>query len=178
MTKLLLVDLDGTIREPISGGDFMQHPQDQRACSGSMQALSAFAEQGYKIAAISNQAGIAANHKTLGQCFEECLHTLVLFPMVERIYFCPDFQGQHLWEVDRYKKAHLSEFPQYSDLKGTFRKPQSGMILAAQRLFEPELTLYVGDREEDAAAAKNIDVSFMWANDWRKVWSEQFGGSI
>lgn len=30
MTRLLLVDLDGTIREPLSGEKFIQHPQDQR----------------------------------------------------------------------------------------------------------------------------------------------------
>lgn len=172
MTKLLLVDLDGTIREPISG-EFIKHPQDQRIIQGADRAIAAFAQNGYKIAGITNQAGVAANHKTLAECIKEQQHTLCLLSKIDRIYFCPDFYGKHLWEVDRFKVTHLSEFPQYSDLKGSFRKPQPGMIRAAMRLYEPQVTLYVGDREEDFAATKNADVGFMWANDWRTVWGEQ-----
>lgn len=172
--KLLLIDLDGTIREPISGNKFIVHPQDQRPISGATQALNHFAEKGYKIAGITNQAGVAAGHKTLADCLKEQVHSLILFPQIDRIYFCPDFEGNHLWEVNRFKKVHLSEFSQYSDFKGTFRKPNPGMLWAAARLYEPELTLYVGDRDEDKAAATAAGIDFMWAWDWRA----EFGGAV
>lgn len=173
MKKLLLVDLDGTIREPISGKKFISHPHDQRPVAGAPQALEHFANQGYKIAGISNQAGVAAGHKTLADCLQEQERTLILFPPIERIYFCPDFEGQHLWEVDRFKKVHLSEFPQYSDLKGTFRKPNPGMLFAAMRLYEPKSTQYIGDRDEDKEAATAAGIEFKWAWDWRM----EFGGA-
>lgn len=121
---VLLIYLDGTIREPISGNKFISHPQDQRPIAGASQALEHFANQGYKIAGISNQAGVAAGHKSLADCMAEQQHTLVLFPVIDRIYLCPDFTGKHLWEVDRFKRAHLSEFPQYADLQNTFRNVQ------------------------------------------------------
>jgi D-glycero-D-manno-heptose 1,7-bisphosphate phosphatase len=173
MKKLLLVDLDGTIREPISSSKFILHPQDQRPIDGADRALANFAQQGYKIAGITNQAGVDAGHKTLADCLKEQMHTLELLPQIERIYLCPDFKGASLWEVDRFKKAHLSEFSQYFDLKGTFRKPKPGMLLAAIRLYEPELTLYVGDREEDEQAAVAAEMDFRWAWDWRA----EFGGA-
>ncbi len=174
MKKLLLVDLDGTIREPISGQKFINHPQDQRPIAGAPQALEHFANEGYKIAGITNQAGVASGHKSLADCLKEQQRTLELFPAIDRIYLCPDFEGLHLWEVDRFKKVHLSEFPQYSDLKGNFRKPNPGMLWAAARLYEPEHSLYVGDRDEDKAAATTAGIDFMWAWDWRA----EFGGAI
>jgi hypothetical protein len=35
MTKLLLVDLDGTIRESLSGEKFIQYPRSQRIIKGA-----------------------------------------------------------------------------------------------------------------------------------------------
>lgn len=33
--SLLMVDMDGTIREPLSGQQYFQHPLDQRIISGA-----------------------------------------------------------------------------------------------------------------------------------------------
>jgi D-glycero-D-manno-heptose 1,7-bisphosphate phosphatase len=170
--KLLLVDLDGTIREPISGGPFIQHPQDQRPMAGASQALAHFAQQGYKIAGISNQGGVAAGHKTLADAIAEQDYTLVLFPKIDSIFFCPDFEGLSCWHVGRDMPTLKLDFctrdkARFADLVGTYRKPSPGMLLAAMRLYEPESTLYVGDREEDEKAAFAAEVTFLWAWDWR-----------
>jgi hypothetical protein len=40
VTKLLLVHLDGTIREPLSGEKFIQHPQDQKIIKGADKVIA------------------------------------------------------------------------------------------------------------------------------------------
>lgn len=40
MTKLLLVDLDGTIRKPLSDEKFIQHLQDQKIIKGADKAIA------------------------------------------------------------------------------------------------------------------------------------------
>ncbi len=44
MTKLLLVDLDGTIRELLSGEKFIQYPQDQKIIKGADKAIAHYPE--------------------------------------------------------------------------------------------------------------------------------------
>lgn len=48
------------------------------------------------------------------------------------------------------------------------RKPRPGMIQDAMRDFEAEIeeTLYVGDRDEDQAAARAASVDFCWAEEF------------
>lgn len=38
--RLLLLDLDGTIHEPLSGEKFIQHPRDQRIIKGADKAIA------------------------------------------------------------------------------------------------------------------------------------------
>jgi D-glycero-D-manno-heptose 1,7-bisphosphate phosphatase len=90
MTKLLLLDCDGTIREPASGGKFIQHPSDQRIIKGADQALAHYHKNEWQIVGITNQGGVAAGHKTIEDAIEEQLITLELFPEIEGIFFCPD----------------------------------------------------------------------------------------
>jgi len=65
ITRLLLVDLDGTIREPLSGGQFIQHPQDQRIIKGADKAIAHYHKEGWVIVGITNQGGVAAGFKQL-----------------------------------------------------------------------------------------------------------------
>ncbi len=84
MTKLLLLDLDGTCREPASGEKFIQHPLDQRVIFGADKGVAHAHKQGWTIIAISNQGGVAAGHKLLEDAIAESHYTL-----------CPDFEGKH-----------------------------------------------------------------------------------
>jgi histidinol phosphatase-like enzyme len=54
MTKLLLVDLDGTMRKPLSRNKFIQHKRDQKIIVGAREAIAHFHSQGYIISGISN----------------------------------------------------------------------------------------------------------------------------
>lgn len=101
MAKLLLTDCDGTIRKPKSRTKFIQHPHDQKIIKGADQAIAHYAQQGYTIMGITNQGGVAKGYKTLTECVEEQEYTLELLPQLERILFCPDFEGMVCHEVSR-----------------------------------------------------------------------------
>lgn len=57
MTKLLLTDCDGTIREPITG-KWIKPYNNQRIIEGAESAIAHFADQGYTIIGVSNQGGV------------------------------------------------------------------------------------------------------------------------
>ncbi len=91
-------------------------------------------QEGYKIVGISNQGGCSAinpatpqPYKSLESCIEEQLYTLELFPEIERIYFCPDFNGDIVWQVERKLS---SSFLRTNDFD-SFRKPGAGMLQKA-----------------------------------------------
>ncbi len=90
--SLLLIDMDGTLREPLSGQQYFQHPQDQRIIAGAEIAIGAYKDD-WIIVGITNQGGVAAGHKSMQECIKEQQYTLELLPLRE-IYFCPDFQGK------------------------------------------------------------------------------------
>lgn len=126
MIKLLLIDLDGTVRVPASGSRFIDHPHNQRIILGSAVTLAQYHEQGWLIVGITNQGGVAAGHKQLEDAIVEQRYTLKLIPQMEGVYFCPDFEGNHCWLVGRVhddgKPVHLA--PWASEFVGSFRKPQ------------------------------------------------------
>jgi D-glycero-D-manno-heptose 1,7-bisphosphate phosphatase len=160
---LLLIDLDDTIRESLSGAPHFQHPQDQRMIAGADVALNTYGEE-WIIVGITNQGGVAAGYKTMQECIEEQQYTLKLFPQLREIYFCPDFEGRKCFRVTRHNAHNHSQtrwFRQY-------RKPHPGMLKLAMVRHNhlPENCLYVGDRPEDEVAAKRAGVRFQWADDW------------
>jgi D-glycero-D-manno-heptose 1,7-bisphosphate phosphatase len=64
--KILFLDCDGTIREPLEPGrKFISAPADQRIIHGADRAIAYYASKNWKIFGITNQAGVAAGHKSL-----------------------------------------------------------------------------------------------------------------
>jgi D-glycero-D-manno-heptose 1,7-bisphosphate phosphatase len=57
MTKLLILDKDGTIVRPASGCEWVQHPTDQELIPGVTEAISQSKSDGWEIAIASNQGG-------------------------------------------------------------------------------------------------------------------------
>ena len=173
MTKLLLVDCDGTIREPLSGAKFISHPRDQRIMAGADKAIAHYHKQGWTIVGISNQAGIAAGYKSIEDAIAEQQYTLSLFPEMTAIFFCPDFEGQHcclVGIVEKPRAIHLADWA--ADLIGTFRKPDPGMINAALRMTNILLAArheswFVGARAEDEQAAAAAGINYLDAAIWR-----------
>ncbi len=174
--KLLLLDLDGTVREPKSRAKFINDPKDQRIIEGASEAIAYFS-RAWEIIGITNQGGVAAGHKSLEMAFKEQEITLELLPEMSCIYFCPDYEGENCYQVSREQiSVHKRSKLPNPHIPGTllypsFRKPGSGMLrLAFDRLdFYPDDLWYVGDREEDFSAAEEADFDFLWADVWRSA---------
>lgn len=171
-SKLLLVDCDGTIREPRSSEKFIQYPRDQKIIRGADKALAHYHSEGWIIVGITNQGEVAAGYKQLADAIAEQEYTLQLFPQLLCIYFCPDFGGNHAWLVGRgydAKPIHLAE--EAAEFVGAFRKPMQGMLRAAIRNHAgdgPNINCwYIGDALEDEEAAMRAGVQYMDADIWR-----------
>ena len=84
MSKLLMVDLDGTIRQCKSNPNgFINSPEDQEIIFGADKAIRHYHENGWKIVGISNQGGCSAinpetgrPYKILEDAFTESHYTL------------------------------------------------------------------------------------------------------
>ena len=163
---LLILDMDGTVREPISDNKFIQHPRDQQIIKGAAGAVSYFASTGWKIVGVTNQAGVASGKKSLQCCIKEQQYTLDLLPDIEEIYFCPDFEGRKCLCVTR---SEVRDYTQHQQ-SGKFRKPNPGMLNLAIEIHKPEKVLMIGDRPEDREAAKAAGVKFQQAESWRQTY--------
>ena len=57
------------------------------------------------------------------------------------------------------------------------RKPLPGLVIEAgldlarlyNEIYPPHMALFVGDRPEDEQCAKNLNLAFKWARDWRTM---------
>lgn len=179
--KLLLVDLDGTVRETISGDTFINDPLDQQLITGVKETLAFYKTEGWTIVGITNQGGVLKGYKTIDNCITEQLHTLKIALYIEAIYFCPD-EGDNVFCCEFLSSPNLirpqtianvtSHSRSREDKYDSFRKPSIGMIQLAKNNFSSELIediLFVGDRPEDQLAAQNADIPFLWANEWRII---------
>ncbi|MBW4607346.1 MAG: polynucleotide kinase [Hassallia sp. WJT32-NPBG1] len=169
--RLLFCDVDGTLTETLSGKPFKQNPTDIKIISGAELAIAKFRADGWIIVGVSNQGGIAKGHKTLNDTVAEMRHTLVLFPEIASICFCPDFEGKECYAVNRRGYEELGQ--DFPGLIGTYRKPGSGMLHLAKGVLEVvgekiSGVAMVGDRPEDAAAAAGIGALYYEADFWRK----------
>lgn len=163
--SLLLIDLDGTLRESLNGEQYFQYPQDQQIITGAGIALNTYSDE-WLIVGITNQGGVAAGHKTIDQCIQEQQYTLELFPQLQEIYFCPDFKGKKCFRVTRHQVHNHSK----TKWSGEYRKPRAGMLQLAlvRHKQTPQESLYIGDRPEDQTAAQQAHIPFEWAKDWIK----------
>jgi D-glycero-D-manno-heptose 1,7-bisphosphate phosphatase len=164
-TPLLILDLDGTVREPLSDGKFIQRPRDQQIINGASGAIAYFAATGWKIVGVTNQAGVASGKKSLQSCIKEQQYTRVLLPQIDEIYFCPYFEGRKCFCVTPSEVHNHSKHPE----SGKFRKPNPGMLNLAIQMHAPDKVLMVGDRPEDRDAANAAGIKFQQASSWRQT---------
>lgn len=168
--KILFLDCDGTIRKPKSRAKFINSPEDQILIDGVEKALEKHKKQGFKIIGITNQAGIAAGHKSMGDAVKEQLITLRLAPQLDSILFCPDFEGLECWKVYLPQEAmQISGLYEEIDLI-QYRKPSPGMIeycLIENKCDRNECWM-IGDRPEDEECARNAGINFLPADIWHQ----------
>lgn len=109
---------------------------------------------------------MGAGHKKLEAAFEEKQYTCLQLPILEAIYFCPDFAGQVLCCADLNTAIEIKvESNKYS----SFRKPGAGMLQYCLSLYGGDVgkCWMVGDRPEDEKVAVAAGVNFIAADLWR-----------
>ncbi|MFM5937855.1 MAG: polynucleotide kinase [Dolichospermum sp.] len=162
MTKILFLDLDGTVRRTKSGATFITDPYDQELIPGAGEAIARY--HNWLIIGITNQGGVKAGFKSFEACLQEQRNTLALIPTMIKIFFCPG-DGEGFYRLSRYYNH-----PLFSDRAidfGNFRKPNPGMLNYGKTLYPNNAYMMVGDRPEDKQCADNANVPFMWAKAWR-----------
>jgi len=166
--KLLLIDKDQTlICSKIGREAYIQSPWDQIPIPGINEKLNRYSADGWKIAIISNQAGIEKGYKSLSDTFLEFRYCLELFPQIEEAYFCPNFSGSECWQVWADCKGDHRMLCEDKDRElNQFRKPNPGMLKLAIANHGADEALYVGDRDVDEQAAAAAGIPFIWANDF------------
>ncbi len=152
----LCLDLDGTVRRSKAGHRFIKGPEDIELIPGVEEAIIKYYENGYFIAGITNQGGVAHGFKTIEQIKEEFRITLALFKnqVFSIIAYCPNEE-----------KGNVSSY----NYRSLLRKPQIGMLveieLGAYNMYETIVdwnkSLMVGDRTEDLECAKNAGIEFI-----------------
>ncbi len=182
MVDLLLLDLDGTVRRTRSGKKFINEPTDQEIIPEAVSTIRAYVAAGATAIGITNQGGVMHGYKSFESCVEEQFLTIGFLPELTEILFCPD-NGKNCYEVSGYfEVGHFIDYWNISEamgwleyealhrLKGKYRKPDPGMLrYALWQYQEPDITvkaLYVGDRPEDAEAAMNAGIPFLFAQQW------------
>ena len=143
----VILDRDGVLNERPPRAAYVLRPGDVRWLPGAQEALKLFAEAGWQVIVVSNQAGVARGALTAADV--DAVNDRIRMDAeaaggrIDRFYYCP-----HGW-----------------DDGCECRKPRPGMLFAAQRDFHLDLTrvTFLGDDERDgeAAAAAGCDFAFV-----------------
>ncbi|MCA3159496.1 MAG: HAD family hydrolase [Burkholderiales bacterium] len=146
MTGALILDRDGVINEDRG---YVYRKEDMHFIDGIFDLGRAARDLGMRLVVVTNQAGIgrlyysedAFQALSAWMC-EEFIREGIL---IDRVYHCP-YHPVH--GIGTYRKASFD------------RKPNPGMILAAQRDFALDLvaSVFVGDRESDIEAGARAGV--------------------
>jgi D-glycero-D-manno-heptose 1,7-bisphosphate phosphatase len=89
--RLLIVDRDGVINE--ESAEFIKTPEEWRPLPGSIEALAAASQMGFRIFIVSNQSGIARGLIEISQL--QRIHTKLINEVqrlggrIDAILFCP-----------------------------------------------------------------------------------------
>lgn len=140
---MLAFDRDGTVIGSL--GDFeANHPKHLKTpqCQKLIQPVADWINK-HGAVIISNQAGIANGYTCLDRVVAEFLYLHSILPGLKASFFCPD-HGENCWMVHQDEAFLISGKPCYSDLRGTYRKPNAGMFAIARDQFGG-LAGYVGD---------------------------------
>ncbi len=136
--KLIILDRDGVINQDSEG--LVKSPEEWQAIPGSLEAISALNQAGYRVVIASNQSGLArglfdidtmnAIHRKMHDELEKVGGHL------DGIFFCPHRPSDNC----------------------TCRKPKPGMLeQICKRFFsEPSDTPFIGDSFRDLEAAQAI----------------------
>jgi histidinol-phosphate phosphatase family protein len=145
----IILDRDGVLNVRPARAQYVTRPEEFVWLPGALDALCRLTAAGYRIAVVSNQAGVARGVMTdedLGRVTQHMVDTArAVGARITATYSCP-----HGWDDG----CHC-------------RKPQPGMLFQAQRDLSLDLTrtMFVGDDERDGQAAHAAGAPFAMVTD-------------
>lgn len=171
MVPVLYLDLDDTVRKgPGTTGKFVNTPQDVEVFEDVPDILQKYKEAGWRIVGVSNQGGIALGYMSMKVCEQTMLETnRQCHGVFDRISWCRHHPSAKDPEMARCwcRKPSIGQITSVCDSMGY----QFG------ELYPPHLALVVGDMESDRQLAKNANIDFMFADEWRNGgWKKHLGG--
>jgi D-glycero-D-manno-heptose 1,7-bisphosphate phosphatase len=137
-SRLVVVDRDGVINE--DSAEFIKSVTEWRPIEGSLEALAALNEAGFRIAVVTNQSGVGRgllDERTLASIHRHMEHSVrAAGGELAGIYYCP----------------HLPE------AGCDCRKPRPGLLRAVERDLGLPLrgAAFIGDRQSDIDAARAV----------------------
>ena len=156
--KLLIFDLDGTVRRTKSGSTFPENHEDWELIPESLKIVEQYKPS--LIVGATNQKGIKLGFVTQSDIVAGINLTMDFFPF-NYVMCCPD-DGENCFIVGtspmgRYVKA-LDSMP-----FGYYRKPGTGMLNYAinNSGFTRYETLMVGDWRSDEEAAHRSSIKYL-----------------
>ena len=151
----LVLDLDGTVRKSKSGG-FINDPSDQEPMYEDVgRVLQAYRREGYYIAGLTNQGGVAHGHLTEDDVHEGLRKTASMIAGFDYILAVPFSNGDGA-TVEPYNRRSLLRKPEMGGLAVIEHeaKASSGVII------NWEESVMVGDRDTDRQCAKKAGVAY------------------
>ena len=153
----LCLDLDGTIQHSNSGAKFITGPADVALYPDVEAKLWEYRNEGYLIAGITNQGGVAYGFKT-AQGFQDELDALMT-----------QFDSNPFHCVCRCYSHENGTVEPYNH-RSLLRKPGIGMLAVIEAeavirgyTIDWDNSILVGDMEDDRQCAENAGIAFQWA---------------
>ena len=155
----VILDRDGVLNKRPPRGQYVRHWSEFEWLPGALEALRLLKEASYRVAIVSNQAGIGRgvmSETDLLQIHDRMrADAYAAGGLIDEIYYCP-----HDWEAGC-----------------DCRKPKPGMLFQAQRGLNLDLsrTVFVGDDERDGEAADQAGCPFVKVSEERPLidWVQQ-----
>lgn len=149
----LILDRDGVLNERPPRAEYVRCPDEFRWLPGAREALQRFRAAGFRIAVVSNQAGVGRGVMTADALAAVTARmeadAEAAGGHIDAVFYCP-----HPWDADC-----------------DCRKPRPGLLFQAQRALDLDLTRtpFVGDDERDGAAARAAGCPFVMATETRPL---------
>lgn len=133
--RAVFVDRDGVL---ILDADHLSSVSGLRVLKGASQALKLLRAAGFKIVIVTNQSGVTRGHLTLKTL--RAIHAELKFRLAKA--------------GARWDALYFS--PHGPDSRHPWRKPGTGMLLAAKRRFKLDLksSYLIGDKTSDVECAR------------------------
>jgi histidinol phosphatase-like enzyme len=168
---LRVFDKDGTLVFNPQGG--IPTLGEQQPIPGMQKKIQGLKAAGDIITVVTNQAGLVTKNRETGEFYKtpeslvlEFIELLMLFPEIDLILACPDYDGDRLLI---FKPGDT----RFLEIKGEgiyqpFRKPGAGSYQYALEHFSGAFghVAAVGNSREDKLAAMAADIPYKHVHDW------------